>query len=71
MILIFRRDRCDLVAASIGAAELCSGSDPNVFPDGYERRGKDVEIAFRSMLERTEICIDAIAVRGYHGAEVF
>lgn len=41
----------------------------NFFPDGYELRGKDVETAFRAALERTEICLDAIAVRGYHDAE--
>lgn len=40
----------------------------NFFPDGYELRGKDVEIAFRSALERTEICIDSIISRNYHDA---
>lgn len=39
------------------------------FPDGYELRGKDVETAFQAALDRTEICIDAIAVRGYHDAD--
>lgn len=38
------------------------------FPDGYELRGKDVETAFQSALERTEICIDSIIGRNYHDA---
>lgn len=41
----------------------------NFFPDGYELRGKDVETAFRAALERTEICLDAVTIRGYHDAE--
>lgn len=40
----------------------------NFFPDGYELRGADVETAFRTALERTEVCLDAVAVRGYHDA---
>lgn len=39
------------------------------FPDGYDLRGGDVEIAFRTALERTECCIDAISVGNYHNAE--
>ena len=38
------------------------------FPDGYDLRGGDVEIAFRTALERTECCIDAISVGNYHNA---
>lgn len=39
----------------------------NFFPDGYDLRGKDVEIAFQSAMERTEICMDSII--DYHDAE--
>ncbi len=41
----------------------------NFFPDGHELRGRDVEIAFQSALDRTEICLDSIIGRNYHDAK--
>jgi len=57
---------------SLSQSELLSyvqAQTQTFFPDGYHLKGGDVEAAFRTALERTENCLDAIAVRGYHDVE--
>ena len=54
---------------SLSAAELknyVARQTEFFFPDGYHMAGTDVDAAFRTALDRLEVCLDSICQPGYH-----